>query len=87
MVGRGPRDQSSGEKWCREAREALRRPPPFNLNVPVGRDSGEDGLQRLLLNFRLKPFLGGVLGCVAHSRVVVTLSQKKRRGHLKKIAP
>ena len=59
MVGRGPRDQSSGEKWCREAREALRRPPPFNLNVPMGGRMDKHGLQRLLLNFRLKLFLGG----------------------------
>ncbi len=67
--------------------EALRRPPPFNLKVPMGGRMDKHGLQRLLLNFRLKPFLGEVLGCVAHSRVVVTLSQKKRRGHLKNIAP
>ena len=40
VVGRGPRDQSGGAKWCREAREVLPRPTPLRFERANGREAG-----------------------------------------------
>ncbi len=61
MVGRGPRDQNSGQKPRARLPEALPRPAPVRFERARRREAGGAGLRRLLLNRRLNPFLGGVL--------------------------
>ena len=75
MVGRGPRDQSSGQKPRARLPEVLACPAALRFKRANGREAGRAGLPRLLLNYGLNPFLGGVLvECVSeHS--------KSSRGH------
>jgi hypothetical protein len=61
MVGRGPRDQSSGQKPRARAPEVLPRPAPLRFKRARRREAGRAGLPRSLLNRGLNPFLGGVL--------------------------
>ena len=61
MVGRGPRDQSSGQKPRARLPEVLACPAALRFKRANGREAGRAGLQRLLLNYGLNPFLGGVL--------------------------
>jgi hypothetical protein len=76
LLGRGPRDQSSGQKPRMSAPEALVCLAPLRFERARGREVGNLGIgfsPRLLLNRRLKLFLGVVLRCVfllKHSRVV-----------------
>ncbi len=75
MVGRGPRDQSSGQKPRARLPEALACPAAIRFKRANGRKRGGAGLPRLLLNRGLNPFLGGVLMSVVPStasRVEVT---------------
>jgi hypothetical protein len=51
-----------GKSHARACRRRFPAPHPFDLNVPEGGRWGGAGLRRLLLNRRLNPFLGGVLG-------------------------
>ncbi len=60
VVGRGPRDQSSGQKPRARLPEVLACPAALRF-VPEGGRWGGAGLPRLLLNRGLNPFLGGVL--------------------------
>jgi hypothetical protein len=62
-----------GKSHARALRRCFPAPHPFDLKVPEAGSGEVDGLPRFLLDFGLKPFLGGVLRCafpVAHSRVV-----------------
>ena len=61
MVGRGPRDQSSGQKPRARLPEVLACPAALRFKRANGREAGRAGLPRLLLNRGLNPFLGGVL--------------------------
>ena len=64
-----------GKSHARACRRRLPAPRRFGLNVPVGGKRGGAELQRLLLNYGLNPFLGGVLDeCVSEHR-------KSSRGH------
>ena len=62
LVGRGPRDQSSGQKPRARAPEVL--PRSATLRFESARDGkwGAAELLRFLLDYGLKPILGGVLG-------------------------
>ena len=51
-----------GKSHARALRRRFPAPHPFDLNVPEGGRRGGAGLQRLLLNRRLNPFLGGGSG-------------------------
>ena len=61
MVGRGPRDQSSGQKPRARLPEVLACRAALRFKRANGREAGRAGLPRLLLNRGLNPFLGGVL--------------------------
>ena len=61
VVGRGPRDQSSGQKPRARLPEVLACPAALRFKRANGREAGRAGLPRLLLNRGLNPFLGGVL--------------------------
>ena len=75
MVGRGPRDQSSGQKPRARLPEMLACPAALRFKRANGRKRGGAGLPRLLLNRGLNPFLGGVLGECDSER------SKSSRGH------
>ena len=91
MVGRGPRDQSGGEKWCREAREALPHPAPLRFERANGREAGRGWIAAFTTEFPSETIFRGGSGCVLllsrRSRVMVTLSEKMRRGHFNIFAP
>ena len=61
MVGRGPRDQSSGQKPRARLPEVLACRAALRFKRANGREAGRAGLPRLLLNRGLNPFLGGAL--------------------------
>ena len=61
MVGRGPRDQSSGQKPRARLPEVLACRAALRFKRARRREAGRAGLPRLLLNRGLNPFLGGVL--------------------------
>ena len=61
LVGRGPRDQSSGQKPRARLPEVLACRAALRFKRANGREAGRAGLPRLLLNRGLNPFLGGVL--------------------------
>ena len=75
MVGRGPRDQSSGQKPRARLPEALACPAAIRFKRANGRKRGGAGLPRLLLNRGLNPFLGGVLDVCGSEH------SKSSRGH------
>jgi hypothetical protein len=51
-----------GKSHARAPRRCLPAARRLDLNVPVGAKCGADEMVCLLVNFGLKPFLGGVLG-------------------------
>ena len=90
MVGRGPRDQSSGQKPRARAPEVLACPAPVRFERARRREVGRGWIAAFTTESRSEPiFRGGFWGSVipsAASRVVVTLSEKTGRGHLKNFA-
>jgi hypothetical protein len=61
VVGRGPWDQSSRQTPRARAAEVLPRPAPLRFERARGGSGEGGGWPRFLLDYGLKPFLGGVL--------------------------
>ena len=81
VVGRGPRDQSGGEKWCREAREALPHPAPLRFERANGREAGRGWIAAFTTEFPSETiFRGGSEVCFfcRHTVECLSLFQKKR---------
>ena len=91
VVGRGPWDQSSGAKWCGEAREALACCVTLRFERASRRETGRSWITAFTTELRPETIFRGcseVVPCFSRTvESMVTFSEKTRCGHLKFFAP